>query len=164
MSASLPKISDIIYSNNLCYYKIPSDYNETTDTHKYVLTVAANSYDPDFNSHLIDVMEYLPDSYPEGAKAGVYKRIAVISGSQDISSINDRGIAIETPIGIVKKYSNEIFSDSDISEDEQDLVMCAGFTGNSVNIGSYSSLNDAIRDLNQYHGGVTGYYSDISDY
>ena len=164
MSASLPKMSNIIYSNNLCYYKIPLDYNESTDTHKYTFTVAAGNesgnYDSNFNTHAFNMGRYLPECAPDNI---YYKKVAVISGTKDIFSVNNRGITIQTPIGFVKNKDDNVFSNEELPEEELSTTV-VGFTGNSALFGEYQYIAENIIGSDTYHAGLTGYYGDESDY
>lgn len=67
MSVDLRKMSDIITSNNntFCYVKVPADYTQGIDTHKYIFTTAAREFDDRFNSHVFSLPVYQPNATPK---------------------------------------------------------------------------------------------------
>lgn len=153
MSVSLSKISDMIVSNNLCYYKVPSNYNPLTDTHSYMFTVAANNFDGDFNSHLFYPIYGQPNSNVPNDTNKLYKRVLVISGTEDSNIGKSRyGIDISEPLGLVR--SNEIIYDTINAEDSADVKLI-GFSSNNAQFSNYSTSYSSFKTGGMYHGVVT---------
>ena len=165
MSVSLPKMSNIISSNGLCYYKVPLDYTSTTDLCKYAFTVASKELDLDFNTHVFDASEYLPNCSPANDAAGLYKKVAVISGTPDIPYMNNFGIPITAPLaGTVKNVnlnSGIFFNDNSRLDDEGISVLNSsqfiGFLENSLTIGQYQDTKDQVISSGMYSGSATSY-------
>ena len=165
MSASLPKMSNIINSNGLCYYKVPLNYTSTTDLRKYAFTVASKELDTEYNTHIFDASEYIPNCRPQNDQKSLYKPIAIISGTQDVPYTNNIGVSITAPLaGLVKNanLSSKIFFDdaSRLPSGREELLnnaLIAGFDEDSITFGTYQDTRDTIRSSGLYSGAVTGY-------
>ena len=161
MSLTLPKMSNITYSNGLCYYKIPLDYIETTDTHRYVFTVAADDFDYEFNSHAFDAGDYQPNCEVQNDPRGLYKKVAIISGAPDITYQNSYGVTITRPIaGFIKNLNADnatVFDQEYVDEEILSETKSIGFLDNRALIDNYSSLHNDVLESGLYHGGLTGY-------
>ena len=156
MSASLPKMSDIIYSNNLCYYKVPYDYNALTDTHSYAFSVAASEIDDEFNSHLFDASDYQPNAELSNDPKNLYKKVAIVSGTADyVYSISKYGVEIKAPFGTVKNEVTTYDTETDYFIDSAKYTTIAGFNANTVVFGSYENFHDEFINGGSYHGVVT---------